>query len=388
MENLSFYAEFAMVVAAAMIGLGLARVFNQPAILGYIIGGILISPFTWGPSIQDVHHFDELAEIGVILLMFSVGAEFSLRDLASVKWLALIGTPLAVALITGLVMLFAPLFGWSLLQGAVIGASLAVTSTMILARVLLDRGQLKSGPGKVTVGLSLVEDMIVVVLVVLIPVLATFTPDAALEIGFSIGRAILILGPVLLLSYKFVPWLLEKAGASQSGEFLLLTTLALCLIAAAATELLGLSLALGAFFAGLLISGSGAGHRALDKLGGLRDICVAIFFVCVGALIDPIRLLDAPWMVFFLTVVIVGGKFVIWYGVGRLFRLPHGAAFQCGILLTQIGEFSYILASVALTAAVIGPTEYNAILAASLISILINSQLTRILFRETDRAAA
>jgi CPA2 family monovalent cation:H+ antiporter-2 len=377
LADLSFYGEFALVTAAALIGLVVARWARQPVILGYIVGGILISPFTYGPSIHDIHHFDELAEIGIILLMFSVGAEFSIRDLARVKWLALLGTPLAVVLITGITVLFAPLFGWSILTAIVMGVCLSVTSTMVMARILMDRGQLKSDAGRVTIGLSLVEDMLVVIFVALLPVLAVLTPDAVSGVAWSIGRAVLLLGPVLLLSWAFVPWLLRKIHESASDEFLLLSTLALCLIAAAVTELLGLSLALGAFCAGLLISGSSAGHRAIEKISGLRDLCVAVFFVSVGALIDPQEILRNPVLIVTLTLIIVLGKFIVWYGVARLFRFRGGASLRVAVLLTQIGEFSFIIASVARVSDLIGPAEYSAVLASSLLSILINSQLTK-----------
>ncbi|HSE04301.1 MAG TPA: cation:proton antiporter, partial [Methylomirabilota bacterium] len=372
-----FFRDLAYVFVAAVVGGGLARIAGQPLILGYVFGGILISPLTPGPAVSDLHTFELFAEIGVILLMFSIGIEFSLRDLLSVKWVALLGGPLGILLSVGLGVGVAALLGWPLLQGAIVGIVISVASTMVLARLLMDRGELHSRHGRVMIGITLVEDLAVVILIVLIPALGSLEPGRLVTIAIAIGKSLLVLIPVIYVAAKVVPPLMTRVARLHSDEMFLLVALAVGLGTAALSQAAGLSLALGAFLAGLIINGSDYAHEALARLLPLRDVFVALFFVTIGALIDPNTLVENIPLLGIMVALIVVGKLVLWTVVVWLFRQPFWTALMVGVGLTQIGEFSFILVQVARAAGHVGAEIYNATLAAALVTILINAALVR-----------
>ena len=372
-----FYRDLAYVFVAAVLGGVLARLSGQPLILGYVFGGILISPLTPGPAVTDIHTFELFAEIGVILLMFSIGIEFSLRDLLRVKWVATVGGPLGILLSIGLAVGAGTLIGWSILQSVVVGMVVSVASTMVLARLLIDRGELNSRHGRIMIGITLVEDLAVVVLIVLIPRLGALAPGRLLGIGTGLALAAAILIPFFYLAGRVMPALLTRVARMQSQELFMLVALAIVLGTAALTQAVGLSLALGAFLAGLLISQSDYAHEALVRLLPLRDAFVALFFVTMGALINPAALLAHPEILIALVGLIVVGKFLIWTAVVWLFRHPLWAATLVAVGLTQIGEFSFILIQVARSAGHVGDDLYQATLAASLLTILANAALMR-----------
>jgi CPA2 family monovalent cation:H+ antiporter-2 len=372
-----FFRDLAYVFLAAVGGGALARLTGQPLILGYVLGGILISPLTPGPALSDLHTFELFAEIGVILLMFSIGIEFSLRDLLSVKWVALLGGPLGILLSVGLGVGAAAALGWPLLQGAIVGIVISVASTMVLARLLLDRGELHSRHGRVMIGITLVEDLAVVILIVLIPALGTLEPGRLLTIAMALGQSLLILIPAIYLAAKVVPPLMTRVARLHSDEMFLLVALAVGLGTAALSQAAGLSLALGAFLAGLIINGSEYAHETLARLLPLRDVFVALFFVTIGALIDPQSLVQNVPLLATMVALIVVGKLVLWTLAVWLFRQSFWTALLVGVGLTQIGEFSFLLVQVARGAGHVGADIYNAPLAASLISILINAALVR-----------
>jgi CPA2 family monovalent cation:H+ antiporter-2 len=371
-----FFRDLAYVFAAAVLGGALARLARQPLILGYVLGGILIGPFTPGPTVSDFHTFELFAEIGVILLMYSIGIEFSLRDLLRVKWVALVGGPLGILLSVLLGLGAGELLGWPPLQGIAIGAVVSVASTMVLARLLLDRGELHTRHGRVMVAITLVEDLAVVVLTVLLPALGREAGRAA-GIGLALGKAALILVPFAYLAAKVVPAIMTRVARTRSPELFLLVALAIGLGTAALTHTVGLSLALGAFLAGLLISESDYAHETLARLLPLRDVFVAVFFVTIGALVDPGQLFSNLSLLGAMVALIVGGKLVIWTAVVWLFRYPLSTALLVGVGLTQIGEFSFILVQAARTAGQVGDEVYSATLAASLLTILLNALLVR-----------
>jgi len=372
-----FFTDLATVFLAAVAGGVLARIAGQPLILGYVLGGIAIGPFTPGPTISESHTFDLFAEIGVILLMFSIGLEFSVKDLMRVKWVALVGGPLGILLSVGLAILMGSLLGWPTIQSIVIGAVISMASTMVLARLLVDRGELRSKHGRVMIGITLVEDVAVVAMTVLMPALGAFDAGRLLLIGQALIKALLILAPLGYLGAKVIPPLMTHVARTQNQELFLLVTLAISLGTAAVTQMVGLSLALGAFLAGLIISASEYGHETLARLLSLRDAFVALFFVTIGILIDPRIIVDNLSLLATMIGLIVAGKLLIWTTVVRLFGYPWITAFLVGIGLTQIGEFSFVLVQVAKTAGHVGSDVYNATLAASLITILMNAALVR-----------
>ena len=383
-----FFRDIAYVFLAALAGGLLARRLRQPLILGYVLGGILIGPFTPGPSISDLKSFELLAELGVILLMYSIGIEFSIRDLLRVKWVALIGGPLGILLSVLLALGAGQLLGWSIAQSVTIGAVVSVASTMVLSRLLMDRGELQTPHGRVMIGITLVEDMAVVVMTVLLPNLKSFAGAELLQIGADLGKSLLLLIPVVFAAVKLVPPIMNRVARTRSDELYLLVALALGLATAALTEAVGLSLALGAFLAGLVISESEYSHQTLAQLLPIRDAFVALFFVTIGALIDPRNLLDQPILLMTIIALIIFGKFLIWFLVTVLFRYPLSTAILVGIGLTQIGEFSFILVQVARSSGIVGLEVYNATLAAALVTILVNAALIRFVPRYVPMAKA
>jgi CPA2 family monovalent cation:H+ antiporter-2 len=346
-------------------------------ILGYVLGGIAIGPFTPGPTVSGSHTFDLFAEIGVILLMFSIGLEFSVKDLMRVKWVALAGGPLGILMAIGLAVVTGSLIGWSTTQSIVVGAVISIASTMVLARMLVDRGELRSKHGRVMIGIALVEDVAVVAMTVLMPALGEFDSGRLLVIGQALGKALLILVPVGYLGAKVIPPIMTHVARTQNQELFLLVTLAISLGTAAVTQMIGLSLALGAFLAGLIISASEYGHETLARLLSLRDAFVALFFVTIGILIDPRVIIDNLPLLATMIGLIVAGMFLIWTTIVRLFGYSWTTAFLVGIGLTQIGEFSFVLVQVAKAAGHVGSEVYNATLAASVITILMNAALVR-----------
>jgi monovalent cation:H+ antiporter-2, CPA2 family len=371
------FRDLAYVIIAAITGGLLAWRLRQPLIIGYVLAGVAISPLTPGPSVSDTRSLELFAEIGVVLLMFSVGMEFSLRELLKAKWVAFIGGPLGIVLSILLGLGAGSLLGWMPSQGIVLGAVISVASTMVLTRLLIDQGQLRTMAGRIMVAITLVEDLAVVILIILIPGFADLEKGRLFSLLKDLGLAALILAPALFLASRIVPPLLKRVARTQSRELFFLVVLSICLGTAALTSAIGLSLALGAFAAGLIISESDYAHEAIAQLFPLRDAFVAIFFVSMGLLVNPRELFSHGIILAAMIGLIVFGKFMVWTGVVLLFRYPLWTAIPVGVGLTQIGEFSFVLVQVARNAGIIGNELYNATLAASLITILLNAALVR-----------
>ncbi len=346
---------------------------RQPLIIGYVLAGILISPLTPGPQVSELHTIELLAEVGVILLMFSIGLEFSVRELLRIKWIALVGAPLGIVLCILLALGTGKLMGWSFVQGFAVGAIICVASTMVMTRLLVDNSLLQTKAGQTMVGITLLEDLAVVFLVILLPHVGNVHADAVLAIGWDLAKAVLILTPALLLASRVVPLVLRKVAQTEGDELFLMVVLAICLGTAALTNHFGLSLALGAFIAGVMVSGSPYVHQAAERMHAMKDAFVALFFVSVGLLIKPTAVLSHLPLLGVLLCLIIFGKLLIWTLVASLFRYKLSVAVFVGAGLTQIGEFSFILVQVAKQHQLVGEDVYIATLAASLISILINA---------------
>ncbi|HYE90643.1 MAG TPA: cation:proton antiporter, partial [Terriglobales bacterium] len=362
---------------AAVAGGVTARVLRQPLIVGFVLGGMLIGPFTPGPTVSELRTFELFAEIGVVLLMFSIGIEFSLKDLLRVKGVALLGGPLGILLTVALALGAGSLLGWPPLQAAVIGMVVSVASTMVLVQLLLDRGELHSTAGRVMIGLALVEDLAVVVMTIILPLMGAMEPGRFVAVGEALLRAAIVLVPGGYVAVKLVPRLMARVAATQSDELFLLVALSIGVGTAALVHELGLSLALGAFLAGLLISESDYAHEALARLLPLRDIFVALFFVTVGALIDPVHVLSSGPLLALIVGLVVVGKLLTRSVVVRLFGYPWAVALTTGVGLAQIGEFSFVLVQVARQAGHVAEDVYQTILMASLVTILVNAWLMR-----------
>lgn len=373
----AFFVDLALVFGVAIIGGMIAWRLRLPLILGYVTGGLLLSRFTPGPSLSDTANFQLLAEIGVILLMFSIGAEFSLKDLLRVKWVALAGAPTGIGLSILLGILVGRALGYSVLEGALIGAIVSVASTMVQVRMLGDRGELHTRFGTVMIAITLLEDLAVVAMTVIIPFMKPGAHANYLSVAWTVGKGILLLVPIWILGSKVIPRLMARVARTQTEELFVMVSLAICLGVAALVEATGLSLALGAFLAGMIITSSEFGHESMAQLLPMRDAFVALFFVTIGALVDPHVVVTHWSLLVSLLLMIVLGKFVIWALVVRLFREKLHTAVLVGVGLTQIGEFSFILVQVARDTGLVGPEVYSATLTASLISILINALLFR-----------
>jgi monovalent cation:H+ antiporter-2, CPA2 family len=375
MSHSALYRDLAYVFVAALLGGLVARRLRQPLIIGYVLGGIIIGPFTPGPTVSEIHVLELFAEVGVILLMYSIGIEFSVRDLLQVRWVSLVGGPLGILAVIGVALAGGRLMGWSTLQSVSIGAVVSLASTMVLTRLLMDRGELHSEQGRAMVGITLVDDLVFVVMTVLLPSLGAMSGSRLLGLGLAFGKAIAILVPVVIVAAKIIPPLMARVPRTDNQELRVLVALGLGFATAAATQALGLSLALGAFLADMIVSESNVAHETLTDL--LRNSFTALFFVTIGALVDPKALLSNPKLLAMLVLLIVVGKFLIWTAVVWLFRYSLRTAILVGVGLTQIGEFSYVLVQVARDARLVEPDVYSATLAASLLTILLNAFLMR-----------
>jgi K+:H+ antiporter len=381
------FRDLAYVFAAAVLGGGLAWLTRQPLILGYALGGILVSPLTPGPAVSDLHTFEIFAEIGVVLLMFSIGLEFSLRDLLQVRHVALLGAPLGILLSIGLSLVTGAALGWPLLQGLIVGIVISIASTMVMVRLLIDRGELHTRHGRIMVGITLVEDLAVVVLIVLMSALGQEGAGLA-AVGLALLRAGAILVPFWLLAGRVMPRVLTWMARTRSPELFLLFVLAIALGTAALSQAAGLSLALGAFLAGLLVSESDYAHETLARVLPLRDAFVALFFATLGVLMDPrLALANLPLLGVMIGLVLVG-NLVIWTAVVRLFGYPLWTALLVSVGLAQIGEFSFLLVQAARSVGHVGADVYNATLATSLLTILANAALVRFVPRWLGRRVA
>jgi CPA2 family monovalent cation:H+ antiporter-2 len=373
------FRDFAYVFVAALAGGLLARRLGQPLILGYVLGGILVGRFTPGPSLVGGHSLDMLAELGVILLMYSVGIEFSGRELLRVKWVAIVGGPLGIVLSIGVALGVGRLLGWSIPQSITIGAVISVASTMVLSRLLIDRGELHTRHGSVMIGITLVEDIAVVVMTVLLPLLSSSSATRNVQdLALAFGKSALLLILIGFAAYRLVPPIMTRIARTRSDELYLLVALAIGFATAAVTQAVGLSLALGAFLAGMVISDSEYKHQTVAQLLPLRDTFVALFFVTIGALINPASLVANLPLLATLIALVILGKFVVWTLVVSLFGYGLWTAVLVAVGLTQIGEFSFILVQVSRNAGLVGDGVYNATLATSLVTILLNAFLVKV----------
>jgi CPA2 family monovalent cation:H+ antiporter-2 len=371
------FRDLAYIFVAATVGGYLAWLLKLPLILGFVAGGIVISPFTPGLKLSEVHMFHEVAEAGVVLLMFSVGVEFSVPDLLRVKWVAVIGGSIGIALSMGLSILTAKLVGWTLVQGVVIGATVSVASTMVLAQLLADRGAMGSTHGRVKIGITLFEDIAVVLMIVVLPAIGSPDKSQLIHALWTLGKGVLLLIPMTFAAIKLIPPLVRRANDTASNELLLLVTLSVCLGTAALAHAIGFSVALGAFIAGLAISSRKELHVAHDRLLPVRDAFVALFFVSLGTLIDPDVIRHNLGLLGVMLLLIIPGKFVIWSLVALLFRYNLRTAVAVAAGLSQIGELSFVVVQTANNAKMVGDNVFNATLAASLISIFLNVFLVR-----------
>ena len=375
--NPLLFRDLTYIFVAAVLGGLVAWRLHLPLIIGFVLGGIAISPFTPGPHLSDLHTFELLAEVGVVLLMFSIGVEFSMPELMRVKWVALVGGPIGILVMLGVAIGAGKFFGWSTTEGLAIGAAVSVASTMVLARLLNDTGRLATTSGRVMIAITLVEDLAVICMTVVIPVFANVQRGGLMIAAWVLGKAVLLLIPLVYLAIKVIPPFLRRVKKTCNSELLLLVAIAICLGTAALAQAVGFSVALGAFLAGVSISSLPELHDAHTQLVPLRDAFVALFFVSLGTLIDPAALLHSLPLLGFMLLLIVGGKFLVWSMVVWLFRYPFRTAILVAAGLTQIGELSFVVMQAARSAGMVAGNVFSTVIAASLISILLNVFIVR-----------
>lgn len=390
-------------ISIVVVGLSLAFVLGALAqrlrlspLIGYLLAGVLAGPHTPG-YVGDQSLANELAEIGVILLMFGVGLHFSLKDLWAVRTIAIPGALGQMAVATILGMLLAHLMGWSVGAGLVFGVALSVASTVVLLRALQERRLVSTERGRIAVGWLIVEDIAMVFALVLIPAVVplldgSYQRNAAFGFGSSqilgtvaltIAKVLAFVAMMMVVGRRLIPWLLHYIAHTGSRELFRLGVLAIALgFAFGSAQLFGVSFALGAFFAGMILSESELSQRATEETLPLRDAFAVLFFVSVGMLFDPSIIVRDFWPVLATVVIIVVGKSLAALAIVRAFGHPMSTALTISASLAQIGEFSFILAGLGVALGVLLPDARDLILAGALISILLNP----LIFIGLDRA--
>ena len=388
-------------IATIAAGLGLAFLFGLlatrlrlPPILGYLLAGVAVGPFTPG-FVADARLASQLAELGVILLMFGVGLHFSIADLMAVRRIAIPGAVAQITVATGLGALVSHLWGWSWGTGLVFGLALSVASTVVLLRALEDGGILDSSDGRIAVGWLIVEDLVTVVALVLLPALAPAlgavppelsataaashaAPTAAggsllAALGLTLLKVVAFVAVMLVVGRRTVPWLLGRVVQTGSRELFTLAVLAIALgIAVGAATLFGVSFALGAFFAGVIVSESDFSHEAATNALPLQDAFAVLFFVSVGMLFDPTILLREPLHVLAVVAIVMIGKSLASLVIVLVFRYSLHTALTISASLAQIGEFSFILAALGLSLGLLPSEAQGLIVAGALLSITLN----------------
>ncbi|KFN48664.1 hypothetical protein N790_06020 [Arenimonas malthae CC-JY-1] len=368
-------------VLAFVLG-ALAQRLRLSPLVGYLLAGVLVGPFTPG-FVADPALAMELSEIGVILLMFGVGLHFSVEDLMEVKTIAIPGAIVQITAATVMGWGLAWFLGWPTLQGIVFGLALSVASTVVLLRAMEDRRLLETRRGKIAVGWLIVEDLVMVVALVLLPALAESmgggesgaragTGSVLGSLGWTLVKVSAFVALMMLVGKRAIPWVLERVAGLGSRELFTLSVLAIALgVAFGSAKLFGVSFALGAFFAGMLLNGD-LSHKAASDSLPLRDAFAVLFFVSVGMLFDPMILVEQPVAVVATFLIITVGKSLAAYLIVRAFGHPNDTALTISASLAQIGEFSFILAGLGVSLAILPESGRDLVLAGALLSIIAN----------------
>ncbi|NJN18754.1 MAG: portal protein [Oscillochloris sp.] len=370
-------ADIAIILVAALVGGFVAQRFGQPLILGYIVAGVLVGPYTGGPTVVEIHDIELLAEIGVALLLFALGLEFNFRKLARIKWIAFVGTPLQLALSMALGWALGRLIGWSDYSSLWLGGLVALSSTMVILKTLMARGTLGTLASRLMIGMLIVQDIAVVPLMIILPELGDLQAGIA-QLGWAVVRAGLFIAAMVFVGTRLIPFLLKRIAAWNSRELFLITIMALGLGIGYATYLVGLSFAFGAFVAGMVLSESDYSHQALSDIVPLRDVFGMLFFVSVGMLLDPRFLLANAGTILLVVLAVSLGKALIFSGVVRSFGYGGEVPLAVGFGLFQVGEFAFVLARVGLNAGALDNEQYNLVLAVALTTMLLTPFVSRL----------
>jgi len=375
---LGIAGDIALILVAALLGGIVARWLRLPLILGYIAAGVLIGPNTFGPTVGDVHEIELLAEIGVALLLFTIGLHFSLRELAPVRRIALLGTPLQMLLTIafgyGVGRLLLDL-GW--VESVWLGALFSLSSTAVVLKTLGEQGVLSTLSARVMVGMLIVQDLAIVPLLTVLPVLEN-VKEGLPELGLAVLKAAAFIAAMLLFGSRVLPLLLARLAAWGSRELFLVSVVAIGVGVGYATYLVGLSFAFGAFVAGMVLSQSDYSHQALAEVEPLRDVFAMIFFVSVGLLIDPSFLWERFGTILLVVVLVLAVKGLIFGGLTRAFGYGNIVPFAVGLGLFQVGEFSFLLAREGISAEAISQDTYSLVLATAAVTMALTPLAARL----------
>jgi CPA2 family monovalent cation:H+ antiporter-2 len=380
MHEVPLLINITLALIVAFLGGVAARRIGLPTIVGYLLAGIAIGPFTPG-FVGDIDTIQQLAEMGVIFLMFGVGLHFSFQDLWNVRDIAVPGALIQTAFATVLGIIMSQFWGWTLLSGLMLGLAISVASTVVLLRGLMDNSLLNTSHGQAAVGWLVMEDILSVAILVLMPILSTSSGSFHWQdLVITFLKAVAFVAIMFFAGTRLLPWLLEKIAHTRSRELFILAILAITLgTAMSASELFGVSLALGAFVAGAIISQSHLSHQVGADLFSFRETFSVLFFVSVGMLVNPIFLWENMSQVVSLTLLVVVGKAAIVLLLGFLFPRPARTFLVVAVGLSQVGEFSFILGQGALSLNLLDGNQYSLILAAALISITLNPFMYKLL---------
>ncbi|MCP3940889.1 MAG: portal protein [Desulfobacteraceae bacterium] len=363
-------ADIVIIMVAALIGGLIAQKLKQPLILGYILAGIVVGPYTSGITIGDTHEIELLAEIGVALLLFALGLEFSLKELKPVRKIALIGTPIQVLLTMGVGYGLGRYMGWSFASSLWLGALISLSSTMVTLKTLMSRGLVGTLSSRVMIGMLIVQDLTIIPMMIILPQLSN--PGVGLSlVSIAVVKSILFILVMLYAGRKFLPWLLKHVAQLDSRELFILSITAIGLGIGYATYLFGLSFAFGAFVAGMVLSESDYGHQALNDIIPLRDIFGLLFFTSVGMLLDPVFFLENWGKIIGLVLIISLFKGSIFYVITKIFGYINIIPIAVGFGLFQVGEFSFVLARVGIETNSIDQNMYSLVLAISVLSMVV-----------------
>ena len=370
MPDVNLIRDLTLVLIVAVIGGAIAFRLGQPLVLGYLVAGALVGPYALR-LVADVHQVQMLAEVGVALLMFALGVEFSIASLRRVQRIALLGGAAQIGLSIGLGALIGRLFGFDFISAAFFGCIVALSSTMIVLKILLDRGELDTLHGRIMLGLLVVQDLSVVPMIVILPALAGPADGLIGGLLLATAKGAVFLAAMLLLGTRLIPALLTRVAATRSRELFLLAIIGLALGTAIGTYLLGLSLAFGAFIAGLVVSESEYSHEILGEVAPLRDSFDVVFFASIGMLLNPVFVLENLGLVIAVVVAVVVGKFAIAAAVTRSFKYAAPVAVAVGLGLVQVGEFSFVIAKMGVDWGILSNQVYWLTIAVALLTALL-----------------
>ncbi|NUO03283.1 MAG: cation:proton antiporter [Saprospiraceae bacterium] len=370
-------ADIVLVVVAAFLGAMIMQRLKQPLILGYMLAGVAIGPYTGGITVSDVHEIELLAEIGVALLLFGLGLEFSFKELMRVRRIAIIGGLSQIVLTILYGYFIGYLLGWNWVTSVWLGALISLSSTMVILKTLSNQGNMGTLSSRVMIGILIVQDLAIVPMMIILPEMSNLETGLP-ALGMAAVKAAVFLGLMVLAGTRIFPLLMRIVAGWNSRELFLLTIVAIGLGIGYATYLFGLSFAFGAFIAGMVLSESDYGHQALSDITPLRDIFGLLFFTSIGMLIDPVFLLENWGSILLLVGLVVVGKGLIFGLLPRFFGYGNVIPIALALTMFQIGEFAFVLARSGVKDGTLSNEQYSLVLAATIVTMIMTPFVSRL----------